>query len=144
MKIPLMVCAALAFSVSAYGQAMVGYGLNTGRAAVAGGALNKTGKATAATLDKSAQALSKADAGVAAAKPEAAAPAKAPEAAKPPVDVAALSSGLDREELLKQFGKPSMKLSNSDGPDLVEKYFYKSAAGEKVVVTLRNGKVVLP
>ncbi len=152
MKTPLIVCAVLAFSVSAYGQAMVGYGLNTGRAGVAGAAANKAGKATAGTFDKAAQTLNKAGANASAnaAKPSvaqapAAAPAKPPETEKPasaPVDVAALTTGMEREELLQKFGKPSMKLTNGDGPDVVEKYFYKSADGNKVVVTLRNGKVV--
>ncbi|MBI3697623.1 MAG: hypothetical protein HY238_22660 [Acidobacteria bacterium] len=162
MKTPLMVCAVLAFSASASGQAVVEYGLNAGRASVAGAAANKTGKATGAALDKVGGALNNAGGKTSAAKPavaqaqaaqaQAAAPAKPPETEKAAsaasentaVDVAALSSGLERDELLKKFGKPSMKLTNTDGPDLVEKYFYKSAGGEKVVVTLRNGKVVLP
>jgi len=156
MKNLLMVCAALAFSLSAYGQAIVGYGLNTGRAAVAGAAsANKTGKATAAAFEKAARGLNDANANASAAKPAAgqsavaqapaaAAPAKPAEAEKTPsepVEVAGPSMGLERDELLKKFGKPSFKLTNQDGSDLVEKYWYKSSGREKVVVTLRNGKV---
>jgi len=137
------------FAGVAYCQAMVGYGLGVGRSGVAGAAAGKsTGKATSAVLDKTTTALETAGKPGAATAQAAGAqtPAK-PEAEKqvatlsPAIDPNAITPGLERSDLLARFGKPSMKITNTDGSDVVEKLWYRSPGREAVLVTLRNGKV---
>jgi Flp pilus assembly pilin Flp len=144
-----------AFGVSSYGQAMVEYGLGVGRGSLAGAAAGKKmGNATSSVLNKAAGAVEKsatAAQAAPAAKPGqpaektqvAAASPSAPQApsAPPAVDASAIQPGIERQELVAKFGKPSMKLTQNQGSDIVEKYWYKAAGRETVTVTLRNGKV---
>lgn len=151
----------LGFAAGAAGQAMVEYGHAAGTSGVAGAAGGKNiGKSLGAVFDKTGRTLQTAGQSSAAtaakpaetARPAAAAhsseptseptaaPAK-PAAALPAVDPAAIAPGLDRQELLAKFGKPSMQLTSTDGADEVEKLYYRRAGHEIVVVTLRNGKV---
>ena len=58
-----------------------------------------------------------------------------------PVDPAAITVGMDREDLIKACGKPSMKVSQTKESVLTETLWYETAAQEPVVVTLRDGKV---
>ena len=152
----LALSSVLIAAAPAYSQAMVEYGLGAGRGALAGAAAGKnTGKAVGAALDKSTKALeTSGKAGPAqasaskAAKPAevtttaagSAANPQAPSAA-PAIDPASITPGLERRELLAKLGKPSMTMMNTDGSDLVEKLWYKSAGHETVTITLRNGKV---
>lgn len=48
--------------------------------------------------------------------------------------------GMARSSLLREFGKPFMKTSQVDGPQLLETYYYRGP-DDMVVVTLREGKV---
>jgi hypothetical protein len=66
----------------------------------------------------------------------------APKPAEPeqPVNLAALESGMDRADMLKKVGKPSMSLSVPESATLVETCWYKNGA-DSVTVTLRDGKV---
>ena len=57
------------------------------------------------------------------------------------VDPAEVKQGLERQELLAKFGKPSMKITMMDGSDVVERLLYRSAGHDSVLVILRNGKV---
>jgi hypothetical protein len=59
-----------------------------------------------------------------------------------PVDLTGIAPGLDRADLLAKAGKPSMKLTSSEGGEEVEKYWYPTTEG-KAVITLRNGKVAV-
>ncbi len=144
------VCLLTAFAVSVYGQAMVEYGLGAGRSGVAGAAAGKnTGKATGAIFDKTTKALETAGKpGAAAAQsasastpPKTAEPEKQAATAPAAIDPSAITPGLERQELLAKLGKPSMKITNTDGSDIVEKLWYKSPGHETILVTLRNGKV---
>ena len=137
-----------AFGVSSYGQAVVEYGLGVGRGSLAGAAAGKKmGNATSSVLNKAAGTVEKSASAAQAAPAEKAEVAAAAPAAKqapsapPAVDASAIQPGLDRQELLAKFGKPSMKLTQNQGSDIVEKYWYKAAGRETVTVTLRNGKV---
>lgn len=76
----------------------------------------------------------------AAASPALGASTATPAAPPKPVDLAAITPGLDRQDLLAKAGKPSMKITSTEGGDEVEKYWYRTAGGN-AVVTLRNGKV---
>jgi hypothetical protein len=153
-------CAALfvLFSGGLAGQAISEYGLHAGRAGVAGaGAGRNIGKSIGAALDKSGKVLDAAGKSGASQAPDAAsappqnvektaaaAPPQPPKPGASPAgtfDPSAVAPGLDREELLAKAGKPAIKLTTVDGADEVEKYWYRTAARETVLVTLRNGKV---
>ncbi len=143
----LCVIAAL-LVVPAFPQAMIEYSLGVGRAGAAiAGTGKQVGKSTGAVLQKATQALEKSGqvqaAQTAAAPPQAASP---PAPVDPVVDIAAVTPGLERQELLAKLGKPSMKITTLEGRDEVEKYWYRARGRDSVVVTLRNGKVasVLP
>ena len=47
---------------------------------------------------------------------------------------------MDKAELVKKVGKPSMSLTSTESSTLVETYWYRSGE-DKVTVVLRNGKV---
>ncbi len=159
--LPILV---VVFAVSAWAQAAVEYGLGVGRAGVTGAATGKkAGDAIGSVFNKTAAAAEKAGSAgtsaaakpnmvpkdkldaqktaVAAAQPPAAAPAEAKPAAAPAIDPSLITVGLTKQELLEKVGKPSMKLTNMDGGDVVEKYWYKASGHETVVVSVRNGKV---
>ncbi len=149
-SLKLSLCCFAAFTVSVYGQAMAEYGLGVGRSGVAGATAGKnTGKATGAVFDKTTKALQTAGKPGAATAQAASAPTPAKpvesekqvDAASPAIDPSAITPGLERQELLAKLGKPSMKMTNTDGPDIVEKLWYKAVGHETVLVTLRNGKV---
>ena len=76
------------------------------------------------------------------AEPREAPPAPQPELADNPVlDPTEVKEGLERKELLDKFGKPSMKITMMDGPDVVERLLYRAPGRDTVVVIVRNGKV---
>ncbi len=157
MRVPLAVFltpfVTAGLPVSACGQAMVGYGLGVGRSGVSGAAAGKVGKSTGAVFDRTAGALQKAGkAGDS--QPAGSAPASAkapssqdaqkdpaPQAETPALDPSAIPIGLERQDLLSQVGKPSMKMTSMDGSAVVEKLWFRAAGRETVVVTLRDGKV---
>lgn len=58
-----------------------------------------------------------------------------------PVDPSRVTIGLEREELLKRCGEPSMSSSQTRNSQLVETYWYNTTANEVLTVTLRDGKV---
>jgi len=158
----------LAAPVCLHAQAMTEYGLSLGRSSLGGAAgAKKVGDATGAVLSKTGQAVqsaatpAKSSAAAAPAKEQpsvrrvetarsagqagaasvpAAAPAATPSAPAKPVDLTLITPGLDRQDLLAKAGKPSMKMTSSEGGDDVEKYWYRTAGGN-AVITLRNGKV---
>jgi len=72
----------------------------------------------------------------------AAAVASAPKPAAPiaPPDLTALANGMDRADMLKKVGKPSMSMSSMESSSLVETCWYKNG-DDSVTVTLRDGKV---
>jgi len=47
---------------------------------------------------------------------------------------------MDRDELVRLFGKPSMSVSGVESSALFETYWYQTAT-ESITVVLRNGKV---
>jgi hypothetical protein len=128
-------------------QAMIGYGAVSGQSAVASGPA-ATGKAAAGILGKLNQMLAEAAKPGDAAKPAPPAPsvttaAKPPAAStepSPAADFSALAIGMDRADLLKNVGKPSMTISSVESSVLVENCSYRKGAG-MVAVTLRDGKV---
>ena len=134
-------------------QAMVEYGAGVARGGVTGAAAGRNiGKSTGAVFNKAGQYATQAASGngkypVAspsdperAARP--AAPAPQPEVANNPVmDPAEVKEGLERQELVDKFGKPSMKITMMDGSDVVERLIYRAPGRDTVQVMLRNGKV---
>jgi len=58
----------------------------------------------------------------------------------PPVSFSVVTAGMDRAELLKIFGKPSMSVSGMESHALTETYWYQTPT-ESVTVILRDGKV---
>jgi hypothetical protein len=137
-------------------QAMVEYGAGVARGGVTGAAAGSgVGKSTGTVFNKAGQTMkyaAKSAGGNAkypiatpsdpklAARP--AAPVPQPEVANNPVlDPAEVKEGLERQELLDKFGKPSMKITMMDGSDVVERLLYRAPSRDTVLVIVRNGKV---
>lgn len=145
--VPILV--ALAVAGTAFPQAMVEYGMAVGRAGVTGASIGAGGKATGQVANKAAKAMEKVPSkkGRAPTQTQPAAELAPPVKVPPPsshtpvIDPSAIPVGLEREELFRQFGKPSTRITQQQGTDVVEKCWYKSAGYDSVVVTLRNGKV---
>jgi hypothetical protein len=134
-----------------HAQAITEYGTTTGGAGAASSGAT-TGKSIVNIFGKVGQSLSGAAKASDDAKPlsppsSKAAPAavvvpSAPKPAEPiaPPDLTALAKGMDRADMLKKVGKPSMSMSSAESSTLVETCWYKSGA-ESATVTLRDGKV---
>jgi uncharacterized protein YodC (DUF2158 family) len=125
---------------------MVEFGTLNGRAAAAGPGAN-VGKSIVGVFGKVNQSLTaagtaSADA-VAKPTPLTAVPAvttvKPPESAIPP-DLSGLVIGMDRADMLKKVGKPSMTITGVEDSTQVETCWYRSGS-TSVTVTLREEKV---
>jgi hypothetical protein len=135
--------------VVVHGQAIVEYGLGVGRAGVAGAGAGRSGKNIGKVFEKATQELNRAAGQTAQtqAKTEAAAQRPATAAAEKPtsttaaIDPATIQVGMTREELFEQFGKPSTRITQQQGSDMVEKCWYKAPGFEAVIVVIKNGKV---
>jgi hypothetical protein len=128
-----------------HAQTMVEFGTLTGRASGAAGGAN-VGKSIVDVFGKVNQSLTGAGAVDAAAKPKplpviAAVPVTAakPEPILPP-DLSALVIGMDRDDMLKKVGKPSMSITSVEDATQIETCWYRSGS-TSVTVTLREGKV---
>jgi hypothetical protein len=135
-------------------QAMVEYGAGVARGGVTGAAAGSgVGKSTGTVFDKAGQTLKYAAKPsnakypiITASDPKLVAPPAArvppPEVANNPVlDPAEVKEGLERQELIDKFGKPSMKITMMDGSDVVERLLYRAPSRDTVLVIVRNGKV---
>ena len=126
-----------------HGQAIVEYGIGAGRSGAAGASAGKSVVKILGNLDKTLAGAAKADEAPLPAQTSAtAAPASAPTAVAPtaPVDLAGVAVGMDRADLVKKAGKPSMTISSMESSTLVETCWYR-AGEDNVKVILRNGKV---
>lgn len=141
----------LVWPLAALPQATVEYGAAVGRAGVTGASMGAAGKSTGKLLDQSVKGMQKVQSqkgkvvtkvakGVDSAPPVAVKVPR-PSSNTPSIDPAAIPVGLERDELFRQFGKPSTRITQQQGTDVVEKCWYKAAGFDPVVVTLRNGKV---
>jgi hypothetical protein len=133
-----------------HAQAMIEYGATAGRAAGAAGAAG-AGKSAVKIFDKLSTSLAGAAKADETSKERSASPTtavaatSAPAPAAPatpaaPPDFAALATGMDRADLFKKVGKPSMSMSSMESSKVVETCWYRSGA-ENVTVILRDGKV---
>jgi hypothetical protein len=129
-----------------HAQAMVEFGTLTGRAAGASGGAN-VGKSIVDVFGKVNQSLTAAGTATAdaVAKPKpltavtTAKQAKPPDPAIPP-DLSGLVIGMDRADMLKKVGKPSMSITSVEDATQVETCWYRSGS-TSVTVTLREEKV---
>jgi hypothetical protein len=134
-----------------HAQAMVEFGALSGRAAGTAGGAN-IGKGAVDVFGKVSKQLSGAANVDASARPQpvpAAMPAPVTVAAvrpqpKPepilPPDLSALAVGMERADMLKKVGKPSMSIEGVDSGAQVETCWYRSGS-DNVTVVLREGKV---
>jgi hypothetical protein len=138
-----------------YGQAMIEYGASAGHSGAATGAINP-GRSAVSVFQKVSKALGGAANADEAAKPGTQAPLSAAPAITPPAttttsaakpsapeaspDFTALAAGMDRADLLKRVGKPSMTMSSVESSVLVETCWYRNGS-DSVTVILRDGKV---
>src|SRR5262249_9494981 len=132
-----------------HGQAMIEYGASAGRSGAAAGAAG-VGRSATKIFDKLNTSLAGAaksgdDVKIGQSSPAAPATVVAAATAPPapaalPADFAALAIGMDRADLLKKVGKPSMSMSSVESSKAVETCWYKNGA-ESVTVILRDGKV---
>ena len=145
----------LLLPVLAGAQAMVEYGGAVGRGGATGAAAGRrVGNSTGAVFNKAGQTMSAQPArgnpsspiiGPSDPKlaPRPATPVPQTEVANNPViNPAEVKEGLERQELLDKFGKPSMKITMMDGSDAVERWSYRAPGRDTVLVILRNDKVV--
>src|SRR6185369_6366655 len=130
-----------------HGQAMVEYGVNAGRSGAAAGAAG-AGRSAVKIFDK----LNTSLAGAAATREDlkpgpstptaviaaTSKPVPAPPAAPP--DFTALVKGMDRADLFKKVGKPSMTMSSVESSKVIETCWYKSGL-QNVTVIVSDGKV---
>ena len=130
-----------------HAQAIVEYGATAGRSAGSAGAAG-AGKSAGTIFDKlnkslggaaKADSLPKTGPSTPTAAPSVA-PAPAPLERPLPPDFSALATGMDRADLLKKVGKPSMSMTSMESSKLVETCWYRSGA-DSVTVILRDGKV---
>jgi hypothetical protein len=126
-------------------QAIIEFGAAAGRAGAAGAGAN-VGKSIADVFGKVTQSLSSAGKVDEAVKPgsvpaatTAPATAATPERPIPP-DLSALVVGMDRGDMLKKVGKPSMSIEGVESATQVETCWYRTGS-DSVTVTLREGKV---
>jgi len=134
-----------------HAQAMIEYGVGAGRSGASAGAAG-AGRSAAQIFDKVGKSLGGAaktdeEAKRATTRPVATASTVAvssapvvPAAPAPPADFSALVTGMDRADLLKKVGKPSMSMSNMESSKVVETCWYRSGA-DSITVILRDGKV---
>src|SRR5882672_758848 len=148
-RLPLWILAAGATLLHA--QVMIEYGASAGRSGAAAGAAG-AGRSVTKIFDKMNTSLAGAaksgddvkmgssSSATLAAVPAttSAQPASAPPAL--PADFTALVIGMDRADLLKKVGKPSMSMSSVESSQAVETCWYKNGA-ESVTVILRDRKV---
>jgi hypothetical protein len=126
-----------------HAQATFEYGAAAGSAAASSAA--GAGKSVVTIFGKVNKTLAEASKVDEAPKLSASQPAKSAAVAKPakpapPPDLAALSTGMDRADMLAKVGKPSMSMSSVESSAVVETCWYKSG-GDSVAVILRDGKV---
>jgi hypothetical protein len=67
-------------------------------------------------------------------------PSPSPAPAATPVGFSAVTKGMDRVELLKLVGKPSISVSGMDAHLLTETFWYQTAT-ESITIVLHDGKV---
>jgi hypothetical protein len=134
-----MLCTLFVGSLQA--QVLVETGVLTGATAAAGGAAGKgTGKALTnvfgkveKTLNSATQTQPAASARIPPAEEKPAAPVKLP-------DVAQITTGMTREDLVAKFGPPSQKMTIPEGSHITERYRY-DVDKDTVKILLEDGKV---
>lgn len=132
LQLPLLLLAALALPA----QTLIEHSLGTARAAGAAAGMRKVGKVAASIADKTAQTLDTASKSsstvITVPKSKAAPPVKL----SPPPDPAAVTIGMESQEVAARFGPPGMKLNSAEE----ETWIYGSGS-DAVTLTLREGRV---
>lgn len=129
------------------GQSMVEYGVGMGRAGAAGAGVGKSVVKTIGRLDKTLAGAATANSDPLPSTPgKTTAPAVAPAAAAPVIapasaaQFAEIIAGMDKAEMVKKVGKPSMTMTGFEKSALVETCWYRSG-DDNIKIILRNGKV---
>jgi hypothetical protein len=121
-------------------QTLIEYSLGTARSAGAASGMRAAGKSVAGALDKTTRTLdgAKSSSSVVIISGSQAAPGEVKLSPLP--DPSAVKIGMEPKQVLAKFGEPAMKLSFSEGTDLVEDWTY-GASPDTVTLTFRAGKV---
>ncbi len=130
-----------AAAIAAPAQTVVEHALTSAAGAKAAAGAASVGKAAASIFEgarRQLQSAPKPGAQVVAPAVTAAELAPKPAPAIQYADPAGITAGLERAELLRKFGEPSMKTAASDG---AETWFYTPPDRDGIVATLRDGKV---
>ncbi|MEK7409387.1 MAG: hypothetical protein AAB225_30345 [Acidobacteriota bacterium] len=130
-----------AVAIAAPAQTVVEHAVIGAAGAKAAAAAAGVGKAAGSILEgvrRQLQSAAKPGAQVAVPAGMAAEPAPKPAPAIEYADPAGITVGLERAELLRKFGEPSMKTAASDG---AETWFYTPPNRDGIVATLCDGKV---
>lgn len=129
-------------ATASFAQTMVEYSLGAAKSAAGAAAMKRTGDSTAAALDKAAKTLGKNAPAATRSSTSVVRLAAAAEPTKPvkfaTPDPAQIKPGMDRDELIRKFGEPAMKISGSE--NAIETWWYGSGA-EAVTLKLLDGKV---
>jgi hypothetical protein len=131
------------------GQAIIERGVLDGRSAAGAAGVGKSVTGVLGQIGKTMNEATKVEAPKPAPAVRPPAPEPELEAPKPPapatpaapVDFGLVVAGMDRAELMKLVGKPSMSVSGVESSLLRETYWYQTAT-ESITVILRDGKVV--
>jgi hypothetical protein len=139
------------FACAAWGQATVetavGAGAATGAAAGAKGAGQAVGGvfgAVSKVLDQAGKpAASGATATPAAAASSAppAGAAKTRSVATTPIDPSRVALGMDRDQLIAQFGEPATRTTQIRRSQMIDTFWYNTTAKDELIITLTDGKV---
>jgi hypothetical protein len=143
--LPILILSAA--PVLVHGQAIIEYGATAGSTAGAAAGVGKSVKGVFGQLNKTLAGAAKADEAAKLATapspviPASGAPAASAQAAPAvPADFSEIVAGMDKADLLKKAGKPSMSVTSMESSALVETCWYR-AGDDRVTVILRNGKV---
>jgi hypothetical protein len=132
----------LVAAAAASAQTMVEYSLGSASSAAGAAGMKGVGNSAAAALDKAAKALGKTAPAETRSSTSIVLPGAAPAVGKPvkftAPDPAQIHLGMDRDELIRKFGEPAMKISGTENS--AETWWYGSGA-EEVTLKLLDGKV---
>ena len=145
---PLLFCAFLAMLLPSAlpAQAIVEHSVATGTTGAAAAAGKNAGKSIGAIFENLNKTMGKAGSETRSREtkkaPQPASPATEPGLKSEVPDFGQITAGLDRREVIRKFGEPSMKVTNLQKTGLEETFWYMDRDKEPVVITFLEGKVI--
>jgi hypothetical protein len=142
---------AFACAAITWGQAAVEYTVGTGAATGAAAGTKGAGQAVGGVFGAVTQTLNKAGqpgvpnaSGAAAPSTTSVAPAnvRTRSVATKPIDPSQVTVGMERDEVLAQFGEPATRTTQIRRSRMIDTFWYGTTTKDELIVTLTDGKVV--